>query len=674
MSAQRSVVVWRPGDGPWERLWEAADAAGRADLVVLFGGIEVFGDWLERLVGAAVSDTGIATASAMLSGERWAPSPLRSGGLEGAAAAVAERSLRRRPRISEPVAGCVVVRRAALDVTALGAGRRLAAGAGGAAWSAAGALAELGELCTGVGLAHVLADDVLAGGVRALPEAVEADALERRYPHRPAARELDGGSSAIEHAVLGASRGLDRLSVTIDGRSLGRSQGAGTQVHALELIAALGRTGRVSLRVVSPPDLDPVAERTFGEIDGLTLLPYATAAAGGVAETDVVHRPSQVFSPSDLTLLLGLGRRVVVTHQDLIAYRIPEYHESVQTWERYRRVTRETLGSADHVVFFSEHARADALADDLVDGRAASVVAIGVDHRVFLAGGGDVGRRPAGLADDGGPFLLCLGSDLPHKNQAFAVELAKALAVGHGWRGRLVFAGPSGGPGAVGRAGGGEPEPEWVIRLGPVSEEEKTWLLGQAAAVVYPTVYEGFGLIPFEAGAAGTPCAFAGVSALAETLPAGAATLVAWDAVASAAAVAPLLEAGPARTAHVELLRTAGGRYRWDQTAAELVDIYEAVVAAPPVGELRRGPRERLVLEQRLEETEELRREEWRRDLAFREEVGEDGLGLVGPGGVLDRGDQRALLALLSRWAVRRPVMGAARAAYRIAIRLRLGG
>src|SRR5206468_6744534 len=153
MSAQRSAVVWTPGEGPWETLSDAAEAAGRADVVVLFPGVEVFGDWLERLVAAAVSDTAIATASAMLSGERWAPSPVRSGGLEGAAAAVAERSLRRRPRISEPVAGCVVVRRTALDVAALGAGRRLAAGAGGAAWSAAGALAELGELCTGVGLA-----------------------------------------------------------------------------------------------------------------------------------------------------------------------------------------------------------------------------------------------------------------------------------------------------------------------------------------------------------------------------------------------------------------------------------------------------------------------------------------------------------------------------------------
>src|SRR5206468_636139 len=97
-----------------------------------------------------------------------------------------------------------------------------------------------------------------------------------------------------------------------------------------------------------------------------------------------------------------------------------------------------------------------------------------------------VGRRPAALADDGVPFMVCLGSDLPHKNQAFAVELAGALGADHGWRGRLVFAGPSGRSGKA--APSGEAEPDWVVRLGRVSEEEKAWLLGRAAAVVYPTL------------------------------------------------------------------------------------------------------------------------------------------------------------------------------------------
>jgi glycosyltransferase involved in cell wall biosynthesis len=676
MSGQRSVVVWRPGDGPWATLGQAAAGAGRADLAVLMPGVVVFGDWLERLGAAAYWDTTIATASAMLSGDRWAPSPLPAAeDLESAAAAVAEWSLRRRPRVGEPLAGCVLVRRSALDL--IGAGDW-------ASTSAAAGLADFAQRCSAVGLGHVLADDVLARGDAAVPTPAEeamldaryphrqrARELDARYPHRESARELDGGAdSPLGHAVLAASRGLDKLSVTIDGRSLGLAR-AGTQVHALELIAALGRTGRVTLRVLTPPDLDADAARAFAAIKDLTELPYATAAAavsgaqdGGaeLGQTDIVHRPSQVFSASDLTLLLPLGRRIVVTHQDLIAYRIAGYHDSVEHWERYRRITRDTLAGADHVVFFSEHARADALSDDLVDPSVASVVPIGIDHHL-LATRGRVGERPAALPEDGVAFLLCLGADLRHKNQAFALELAAALRSDQGWRGRVVFAGPTG---SIGAAASGEEDAELVVRLGAVSEEEKTWLLQRAAAVVYPTTYEGFGLLPFEAGAAGTPCVFARQTSLAEILPERAATLVAWDARASAAAAAPLLEAGAAREAHVALLREAGERYRWDETAAALVELYEEVLVARPRG-LRQAARERLFLEQRLEQTEELRQEEWRRGLAFREQIGSDGLGLVGPGGVLARRDQRALLALLSKRVVRRPAMWLARAAYRVA-------
>jgi glycosyltransferase involved in cell wall biosynthesis len=633
-------------------LASAVRGAGRADVAVVLPGVTPFGDWMQRLVAAAHADTAIATASAMLSAGTWAPQPLDEDDVEAAAALVILHSGRLRPRVSEPHAGCVLLRRTALDV----------AGFTTEPMSPAAALADFGERCSALGLGHVLADDVLAAGNPALPTPGEAQALDERHPHRAAGRELDAREeSPVVHAVLVASRGLDKLSVTIDGRGLGSAQ-AGTQVHAIELIAALGRTGRVALRIFTDADLDPATRATFEQIEDLELLFHDPDADEPRAPTDVVHRPSQVFAPSDLTLLLPLGRRLVVTHQDLILYRIAAYHETVGDWERYRRVTRDALESADHVVFFSEHARGDALADELVEPTATSVVPIGVDHHV-VAGAPQAATRPPALPGDDLPFLLCLGASLRHKNHAFAVRLAAALRAEHGWNGRLVFAGPPG-------HGVPESNAEYTIRLGPVSEQQKAWLLAHAAAVVYPTLYEGFGLVPFEAAGAATPCLFASQTALAEVLPAETATLVAWDELASATAVAPLLRAGPARDEHVGALQRAAERYRWDATAERLVALYEDVLATAP-RDLRRAPRERLLLEQKLHENELLRQEEWERFAAFREQIGGDGLGLVGPGGALDADDQRALLALLSRRAVRGPALGATRAAYRLALRLR---
>ena len=561
---------------------------------------------------------------------------------------------RLRPRIAAPLAGCVLLRRTALDAAGT------ASDEDDDSASPAAALAAFGERCSALGLTHVLADDVLTAGEAAAPTAEEARALDARHPHRAAARALDAQpESPVSHALLVAGAPLDRLSVTIDGRGLGPAR-AGTQVHALELIAALGRTGRVRLRVVTH-DLDPRTRAQLEAIDGLTLLEHEDAR--DAPPTDIVHRPSQVFELADLNLLAPLGHRLVVTHQDLIGYRIPTYHESPEVWERYRRVTEWTLSAADHVVFFSEHARRDALADNLVEEAAASVVPIGVDHRATETG---AGRRPAGLPGDDAPYLLCLGADLAHKQQAFALALAAALRAGHGWAGRVVLAGPDAGAGAAPRK---HEDPGEVVRLGAVPEDEKAWLLQHAAAVVYPTLYEGFGLIPFEAGAAGTPCVFAAQTALAEVLPASTATIVAWDATATAAAVAPLLHAGRQRDAHVAALNEAAAAYRWDATAQQLVRLYEQLVVTPP-RELRRATRDRVALEQRLADNELLRIEEWERFAAFKAQIGSDGLGLVGPGGVLDAADQRALLALLSRRALYRPALGAARAAYRLAVRL----
>ncbi len=80
-------------------------------------------------------------------------------------------------------------------------------------------------------------------------------------------------------------------------------------------------------------------------------------------------------------------------------------------------------------------------------------------------------------------------------------------------------------------------------------EAEKAWLYAHAAAVVYPTIYEGFGLVPFEAAAHGTPCLFAPQASLRETLRARTRRSCRGTPAASAERALALLDPGPARDA-----------------------------------------------------------------------------------------------------------------------------
>jgi glycosyltransferase involved in cell wall biosynthesis len=96
-----------------------------------------------------------------------------------------------------------------------------------------------------------------------------------------------------------------------------------------------------------------------------------------------------------------------------------------------------------------------------------------------------------------GPYALAVGTLEPRKNlpRLLAAWDASGLT-GEGWR--LVLAGPKG-------WGAELPETPGVILAGYVADETLPGLLAGASFFCYPSLYEGFGLPPLEAMAAGTP-------------------------------------------------------------------------------------------------------------------------------------------------------------------------
>ncbi len=334
-----------------------------------------------------------------------------------------------------------------------------------------------------------------------------------------------------------------------------------------------------NVRAVVPADLAPAAQAILRDTPGVQIVTYEQAVAG-VPESHVVHRPQQVFGIGDLNLLRLLGRRLVVTHQDLIAYHNPAYHADADGWEQYRRITRIALAVADRVVLFSDHARRDVLAEDLVGAERCDVVGVAVAERP-----GPAPWPPGRVARDR-DFILCLGADYRHKNRVFALRIAQALRAQHGWEGQLVLAGAH-----VPHGSSAEDErrvlaahselADGVVDTGGVDEAERRWLLAHARAVLVPSVVEGFGLVPLEAAQAGVPCLFAATTSLGEVVSPELATLVPWEPAPSAARIFPLLVDGPARRDHVDRLRADAARWSWERLAGQLVATYERALRAP---------------------------------------------------------------------------------------------
>jgi glycosyltransferase involved in cell wall biosynthesis len=567
-------------------------ALADADVVILNSDCIVGPEWLERLQDAAYCDSTVATASALTNNgtilsvpDRDTPHPSLPDHLDVDAIArlVAARSPRLRPRIPTAIGHCMYVRRQALELV----------GSFDPVFSPGyGEEVDFSQRCIARGLCHVAADDVFvyhrgAGsfvGSNALQEEHE-ELIRHRYPfyHTAVRASSARETGALPRALAAAASAMRTLSVTIDARFLSGAI-TGTQLQALELIHALWRTQRADLRVLVPRGLGTWARTILENLEGVELVKDGSVTRR-VIRTDIVHRPSQLFAWPELKPLLELGQRYVVTQLDLIAYRNPTYHSSFTDWREYQRLTRLSLSLADTVVFMSEHARSDALAEDLVPEQRTRVVPLGVDHNLSIRA---EARRPRAMSERAEEqFLLVLGTNFRHKNRVFALRLLESLQERHGWDGWLVFAGPHA---SHGTSAGDEAEfllarprvAERVLDLRAVDEEEKQWLLSHACGVVYPTTCEGFGLVPFEAAQHGTPCFFTWHTSLQESLPETAATLVPWAPAPSADAVAEVLADPDRRHDLIEEITAVGERLTWNRAAEATLDLYAETVSSPP--------------------------------------------------------------------------------------------
>jgi glycosyltransferase involved in cell wall biosynthesis len=681
-SCLESVRAHTPADIPILTVPATTTAVNRAleqqaptDIALLSEPCCVTAGWLASLRAAACADTNTATASAFSdAGTALALSDADRPPVDllELADSVAEHTLGLRPRLNYAVGPCVYLRRDALElVGSLDQQLELR-------WALE---IDFAQRCVLSGLAHVAADDVVVGKLgragRGNSDEVPAQ-LRERYPYLPLVSTV-ATSGVLLRALEAARRPRPRLWVTIDARALDGDL-TGTQVHVLELICALAQTRALRLRLIvlghkiDRATLDLLRGLPETEVLGTDQIDEATPRSA------IFHRPQQTFSPGDVELALRLGERVVVSQLDLIAYSNPGYFADADAWQDYRRASRHGMSAAERVVVFSDHTRRELLSDALVEDERIRVVPPGLDHSSSVEP-----LRPAALAANSPGFLLCLGTDFRHKNRVFALRLLAALREGHDWRGSLVLAGthiPVGSSLELERAFLEEHSElrEAVVMVGSVSEQEKTWLMGHAEAVVYPSVYEGFGLVPFEAALSGVPCVFAPRSSLAEVAPASTAAIVPWDMEQSAARVHALLSDPAARASHVQELVGRARSLTWANAAEALVEIYrEAVVA--PVRDAATLSRDAMDRERRSNALHEATVQMLER--RYEQLVAEVGpaRSLIGPHGALPDDLQRALLALSARPTLSRPLFGAparafaaARAVDRARRRLRRAG
>jgi glycosyltransferase involved in cell wall biosynthesis len=349
------------------------------------------------------------------------------------------------------------------------------------------------------------------------------------------------------------------------------AQPAGAGVYTLELAAALARRDDVDLTVASsrqaPAGASTMPSPARGPLSAAlweqTRLPIFMRRG----EFDVYHGAHFAVP------LVARIPRVATVH-DLTFYRLPARYSAAR--RTYYRLLAQTAMTADRLIVPSKAVAGDALRYLGYSPAKMRVVYEAARAGLAPATEDEVSalRRRLGMER---PYLLCVGTAEPGKR---AVEVLRALALlkDEGLDTGLVLAGNEG---RLSMALGREAErlgiEDRVVFAGYVADTDLAALYTGAVALVFPSLYEGFGLPPLEAMACGAPVIASHRPAMAEVLDGGAIFVPQRDPAAICREARRLIESESWRTEWAQRGRECAARYSWERAAAETVDVYREV-------------------------------------------------------------------------------------------------
>lgn len=326
---------------------------------------------------------------------------------------------------------------------------------------------------------------------------------------------------------------------------------SGVQHYTAQLIAALSRRDDVELTVSCRAE---AAARLEALTQGRATLQINGADCAG---HDVIHWPTVHFPRSGRPR----GSRVVMTFHDLVPVVMPATH----MWHYrvyFRWVLPRVARWLDRVVAVSESTAGDVEKHYRV-----------VRERIAVTGQGCryENETPVMEAAARQRFILAVGTREPRKNLTRVIEAFLSLDDSSA---KLVIAGGRGWGDDERRAYG-----DRIDWLGYVATDELLDLYRRAALLVYPSLYEGFGLPVLEAMTLGCPVITSNVSSLPEVIGEAGLQVDPRNTEEIAEALRRMLDDAALRDELAQKGAARAKMFTWDECAAKTIAVYEDVLS-----------------------------------------------------------------------------------------------
>ena len=270
----------------------------------------------------------------------------------------------------------------------------------------------------------------------------------------------------------------------------------------------------------------------------------------------------------------------VITAHDLSWIRFPETHPAERV-EVMNRLFPPALERADHILTDAEYVRQEIITEFGIPANKITSVPLGA--RSIFHPRSEAECLPV-LAERNlryRQYVLCVGTLEPRKNLELVIRTYASMPPAFRERCPLVIVGMKGW--LTSRlesvmqplVASGELRP-----LGFASDEALASLYAGAMALVYPSLYEGFGLPPLEAMASGTPVIVSDRSTLPEVVGEAGLTIDVHDDAGLRAAVQRLDEDDVFWQAKSTASLEQASRFSWARCAQETLAVYRKVLAS----------------------------------------------------------------------------------------------
>lgn len=358
---------------------------------------------------------------------------------------------------------------------------------------------------------------------------------------------------------------------------------SGVAQYVFSLVRELVRASQVDLSVFVLEDELPLLD--FAK-DGCRLIPVPRAAAPPVKnilwhqlalpklaadlKLDVLHVPSY------RRLVRSASCPTVGTIHDLAPFHVKGKYDLARMF--YGRVVVKSLARRQQEIIAVSHCTARDIENFFAIPQShLHVIHNGIDHDRFFPGDHDAAR--AWTAEKHGitaPYFLYVSRlEHPGKNHVRLIEAFVAFkkATGSDWQ-LALGGGDWHGCEAIKSAAAASPFAADIRFLGFVPDADLPNLYRSARCMVYPSLFEGFGLPPIEAMACGTPVISSTRGALEEVV-ADAALIVDPEDIPDITRALTALSTGAdlAESLKAKGLANAA-RFHWSRTAAEVTGIY----------------------------------------------------------------------------------------------------